>query len=139
MKIRRAELGDIPQLEEIFYFTRKKTFLSRHEGSFRIDDYQISTLEDEVWVAEINGTIAGFISIYLLDNFIHNLFIHPKFQGQGIGKQLLQIAERRLSHPITLKIAMDNLRACGFYEKHGYYQVSVHEDAEEPYLLYKKD
>jgi len=40
---------------------------------------------------------------------------------------------------MTLKIAMDNLKPCGFYEKYGWYKVSRHDDASEPYLLYKKD
>jgi GNAT superfamily N-acetyltransferase len=71
--------------------------------------------------------------------FIHNLFIHPIHQKCGNGTQLLKVAEKNLGRPMTLKIAMDNLKACGFYEKHGWHKVSVHEDTLEAYTLYKKD
>jgi len=69
----------------------------------------------------VDGTIVGFISVYLQDNFIHNLFIHPQYQGQGFGKNLLLFAEDKLLRPMTLEIAMDNLKVCTFYEKYGWY------------------
>lgn len=56
-----------------------------------------------------------------------------------LGTQLLHIAEANFGSPMTLKIAMDNLKPCGFYEKYGWYKASQHDDASEPYLLYKKD
>jgi ribosomal protein S18 acetylase RimI-like enzyme len=119
---------------------RQHTFASRHPDEFQIGDYQKSTAEDEVcWVAEEHGSIVGFVSTYPADNFIHNLFVHPERQAKHIGTQLLHIAEANLGRPMTLKIAMDNLKPCGFYEKHGWYKVSQYDDTSEPYLLYKKD
>ena len=50
----------------------------------------------------------------------------------------MQKAEANLARPMTLKIAMDNLDVCAFYEKQGWSQVSVHENEAEPYLLYRK-
>lgn len=139
LTIRKPTHEDTVQLEILFQLIRRKTFTSRPENEFQIGDYQKSTADDEVWVAEQNGAIVGFVSTYPANNFLHNLFVHPGSQGQGIGTQLLQVAEANLARPMTLKIAMDNLAACRFYEKYGWYQVSVHEDVREPYILYGKD
>ena len=92
-----------------------------------------------MWVAEDNGQILGFISTYPSDNFIHNLFVYPDAQRTGLGTQLLMIAEANLGRPMTLKIAMDNLKVCPFYEKHGWVKVSAHEGGADPYVLYRKD
>lgn len=137
--IRPANTEDTKALEMLFMLTRQHTFANRNPGEFKIGDYQKSTAEDEVWVAEVNGIIVGFVSIYVADNFIHNLFVLPAFHARGFGVQLLQMAENHLLRPMTLKIAMDNLAACGFYEKYGWYEYSVHSDEPEPYLLYRKN
>ena len=137
--IRKAQYEDTLQLERLFQFTRQKTFASRPLGEFQIGDYQQSTNDDKVWVFEKDGFIVGFVSVYLPDNFIHNLCVHPDHQRQGIGRRLLHIAESHLTCPMTLKIAMDNLKVSEFYKKQGWYQVSIHDDKKEPYTLYGKD
>lgn len=137
--IRKTRHGDIPALEVLFKVTQQKTFILRPSDQFQIGDYQKSTAADDVYVAEENGLILGFVSIYLAKNFIHNLFVHPDYQKRGIGSKLLQTAEINLAHPMTLKIAMDNLKACSFYEKHGWHQVSAHKHEKQPYVLYGKE
>lgn len=136
---RKPNIKDIDVLEQLFQFTRQHTFKCRPADEFKIGDYVKSTQEDEVWVAEYIGVIVGFVSIYVPDNFIHNLFVHPKYQGKGIGKQLLQIAEENLKRPMALKAAMDNPKSFSFYEKYDWHQVSIHEDVDEPYILYMKN
>lgn len=136
--IREATAYDTKALEELFLLTRKETFTTRPLQTFKLSDYGTSVEGEEVWLAEDNQVIVGFISLWLQDNFIHNLFVHPDWQKRGIGSALLKKAEERLSRPIELKIAMDNLNACRFYEKKGFECVATHSDAPEPYLLYRK-
>lgn len=138
MKIREDTTSDIHRLEEIFLMTRQATFKNRSED-FKIGDYLESTVDDEVWVGELDSIIIGFISVYSQDNFIHNLFVDQQYQAQGFGSKLLLFAEGHLSYPITLKIAMDNLTVCPFYEKYGYYKVAEFNKAPERYILYRKD
>ncbi len=138
LNIRKPTIEDIDALEWLFQLTRCHTFILRPAEEFKIGDYVKSTHEDEVWVAEEIGVIIGFVSIYVPDNFIHNLFVHPKHQGKGIGKQLLQVAEENLGRPMRLKAAIDNPKSFSFYEKHGWHQVSIHENIEKPYILYRK-
>ena len=116
--IRKARYEDRQELEKLFQVTRQKTFKSRSPDEFKIGDYKQSTEGEMVWVATKDGEIAGFMSVYM-PNFIHNLFVYPRFQNQRIGTQLLQKAEETLQLPMELKIAMDNLKAFPFYEKHG--------------------
>ena len=137
--IRRAHPEDTPQLEKLFQLTCQRTFATRPATDFQIGDYAKSTTGEDVWVAEENDQILGFVSIYPANNFVHNLFIHPDSQRIGLGTHLLHMAEMNLGHPMTLKIAMDNLTACSFYEKHGWVRISVHEDGNEPYVLYRKN
>ena len=136
--IRKCIDEDIAELEVLFQLTRRATFSKRDPDEFQIGDYTKSTNEDEVWVAHDANQIVGFVSIYKPDNFLHNLFVHPNHQCRRIGSQLLKVAEANLAATVSAKIAMDNIKACAFYEKNGWRLVSIHKDADEPYLLYKK-
>lgn len=136
--IRKAIDKDTEILEVLFQITRQKTFESSSPQSFKIGDYKKSVEGEEVWVAEVDGNIAGFISLWIQDNFIHNLFVHPDYQDCGIGAQLLQKAEECLSRPMGLKVTTDNIKAFKFYEKHGWKKISIHEDEPEPYILLRK-
>ena len=137
--IREANNEDTYALEEIFLITRQNTFIHTPSDNFKIGDYKKSTEGEEVWLSEENGNIIGFISLWLPDNFIHNLFVHPNCQGRGIGKELLIKAEERLSRPIELKVRIDNQNACIFYKKHGYKKISTHENEPESYMLFRKN
>jgi ribosomal protein S18 acetylase RimI-like enzyme len=136
--IRKAKPEDTPQLEALYQRTCRETFASRPPDTFQMGDYAKSVEEDDVWVAEEHGKIIEFVSTYPADNFVHNLFVYSDHQGRGIGSSLMRMAEASLARSMTLKIAMDNLDVCAFYEKQGWSQVSVHEDAVELYLLYRK-
>lgn len=139
MNIRKPSIEDIESLEQLFRLTRQHTFVLRRPEEFKIGDYVKSTNEDEVWVADENAFIIGFVSIYVSDNFIHNLFVHPEHQRMGVGSKLLQIAEQNLGRPMTLKAAMDNPKSFSFYEKYGWHKVFIHQNIDEPYILYRKN
>ena len=138
MTIRPVCEKDIPILEELYQRTRQHTFSGRPLTDFQIVDYAKSTDGEQVWVAEEDAEIVGFVSVYRENNFIHNLFVRPDFQHKGVGSALLHRAESALASPMTLKIALDNIKVCAFYEKHGWVKVSLHENEEEPYALYRK-
>ncbi|WP_282936477.1 GNAT family N-acetyltransferase [Paenibacillus sp. RC67] len=75
---------------------------------------------------------------------IHRLAVHPDYQGQGIGKKLLQFAEMEAAaHPYT-SIRLDaysaNLAAIGMYEKAGYTKVGEvrYPFHNHPFYVYEK-
>jgi hypothetical protein len=40
---------------------------------------------------------------------------------------------------MTLKVAMDNLQVCTFYEKYGWYKAEKFNEAPKQYVLYRKN
>ena len=138
IKIREAIESDTEQLRKLFLITRIQTFTSQPPEKFQLDDYAESVAGEEVWVADRHGIITGFVSMWVQDNFIHNLFVHPDWQGVGIGSQLLKKAEAQLVSPMELKVKTENLKACKFYQKHGWQEALVNESVLEPYFTYRK-
>jgi ribosomal protein S18 acetylase RimI-like enzyme len=110
----------------------------RSKDEFKIGDYLESVAKDEVLVAEIAGKIVGFVSFQIENNLIHNLFVHPNSQNKRIGSKLLKAAEAKIPLPITLKVALDNAKVGGFYEKRGYKRELINLEAQKPYMYYKK-
>lgn len=60
-------------------------------------DYEAAVEHGEVWVADNNGTITGFLVIVRLADYIllECIAVHPDFQGQGVGRRLLTLVEER--------------------------------------------
>lgn len=44
------------------------------------------------WICEVNRTAVGFSIASLADHTIWALFVHPDYEGRGIGKELLSLA-----------------------------------------------
>ena len=137
IKIRLSKQSDIPQLEEIFLVSRQQAFHWKQPDSFEVEDFKKFTAGEVVLVAEENREILGFLSIWPMEHFIHNLFIHPDRQNRGAGKLLLKKAIELFPPPLELKAIIYNIKACQFYEKQGWSIVETHVDAPEPYHLYR--
>jgi len=137
MIIRVAQKKDVPDLKKIFLIARKTHFTWRDTSQFQLSDYDKATEGEDIWLAEENGRILGFIALWAPTNFIHHLFIHPHYQGKGIGKKLLEKAKEILQYPITLKVEIPNEKARLFYSKQGWSVVEENNNAEEPYYLMK--
>jgi ribosomal protein S18 acetylase RimI-like enzyme len=135
--IREANSTDISQLQKLFLIVRQKTFTWRDNSFFSLKDYEDYVLNEKVLVAEIEKSVIGFISIFEADDFIHNLYIHPDFQGRGAGQLLLKNIIYLNDNPKTLKVEIPNKKAQLFYEKFGFKKISSHENEEIPYYLYK--
>jgi ribosomal protein S18 acetylase RimI-like enzyme len=62
-----------------------------------LDDYAEVVAQHEVHLAQLEGKIVGIVVLrraeegFLLDN----VAVHPAYQGCGIGRQLLELAETR--------------------------------------------
>lgn len=136
--IREPKEEDHKSLAIIFLIARQKTFIPRQDEVFALEDYSESVAGEEIWVAEKDGIVVGFVSMWVDDNFIHNLFVHPDWHKLGIGSALLKKAESRLKCPMELKVRLENLNACKFYQKHGWIKVDLSSDPKEPYFCYRK-
>ena len=86
-----------------------------------------------VTVAEINGAVAGFVwyvvgGAFQRSGYIMLIGVAPGWQGQGIGRALLDRAETALfatADSVMLLVSDFNTAAQSFYRRHGYIQVGA--------------
>jgi N-acetylglutamate synthase-like GNAT family acetyltransferase len=60
-------------------------------------DYAAEISEREVWVVPREGRVEGVLVVQAEPDhvFVHNVAVDPAVQGRGLGKALLELAERR--------------------------------------------
>lgn len=136
MKIRKYDTADIPTLANIYFYSRSETFTWMPDGTFKLRDFFPDTLGEEIYVILDGNDIAGFISIWVADNFIHHLYIDSKYQSKGYGKKLLQHALKTIGRPAGLKCVVQNKRAVEFYKKQGWKILEEATDVMGPYYLF---
>jgi putative acetyltransferase len=73
--------------------------------------------QNEVWVAEVEGQVAGFIAFS--DGWVNQLYIAPAHQGQGLGGRLLDVAKTE-NEALQLWAFEENAPAIAFYERRGF-------------------
>ena len=83
--------------------------------------------------------VVGFISAYRPGQFIHNLYVEKKFQGQGIGRLLVEEVAAQIPGTLRLKCILANEGALSFYAATGWVEESRGEsDHDGPYALLKR-
>ena len=82
----------------------------------------------KTFVYEDNDDIRGFISV-INNDFIGALFVEKNYQGQGIGKSLIDYA-KNLYDNLSLAVYKENEKALEFYKKMGFKIISenINED-----------
>jgi ribosomal protein S18 acetylase RimI-like enzyme len=126
MIIRRASLGDWKRLAEIHVLARYDMKYLPHLHSFAsAEKWMRETVlpRQRVWVAEVDGAVVGYASLH--DGFLTNLYLHPSYQGQGIGAQLLTEVRETTPDGFKLWVFQANHAAIRFYERHGAITVRV--------------
>ena len=96
-------------------------------------------VEQEVWVAEVEGRVVGYAA--LSERKLEHLYVHPGFQGRGAGTALLERAKRERPEGFRFWVFQKNERARRFYERHGCRLVELTDGAgneeREPDALYE--
>ncbi|MDL2404657.1 GNAT family N-acetyltransferase [Rhizobium calliandrae] len=119
--IRPACVRDMDVLADIYLRVRRITFLWVDPGDFHAADFVIHTQGERIFVCEDrNGVIAGFLTLWEPDDFIHMLYILPEFQGFGAGKALLAALPEWPNRRYRLKCLVKNTRAIAFYRTLGF-------------------
>ncbi|PRY63411.1 putative acetyltransferase [Vreelandella songnenensis] len=85
-------------------------------------------------VTEVAGQVAGFYSLY--ENTLAAIFVQPGYQGQGLGRALLDDAKNRRKH-LQLTVYARNAPSIHFYRQQGFVTAGEQMDAHtgEPELL----
>ncbi|WMM26338.1 GNAT family N-acetyltransferase [Tissierella sp. MB52-C2] len=115
-----AKQSNYEELREIFFTVRQNAFHWIEPEILKLSDFDESTKDELILVASIGDKIVGFVSIWVPDKFIHNLFILQDFQGKGIGTALVNEAIKRVGLPLTLKCVKSNTKALNYYKSHNW-------------------
>jgi GNAT superfamily N-acetyltransferase len=76
--------------------------------------------DDEVYIAEVDGAVAGFIAF--AGGWVHHLYVTPRFQRRGLGRQLLALAKSSI-RSLQLWAFEANAPAIAFYQREGFHIV----------------
>ncbi|TLX11473.1 GNAT family N-acetyltransferase [Rhizobium sp. MHM7A] len=119
--IRPPRAEDQVMLADIYLSVRRQTFVWVDPGKFHREDFSAHTNGETIFVCDhADGGLAGFLSLWPEDDFIHMLYIRPEFQGLGAGTALLQALPEWPQHKYRLKCLVKNRRAKAFYLSRGF-------------------
>jgi len=108
-------------------WTRETEIVEGERSSLEDVRSLIQTPDLHMLVATINGTIAACICIEEKENqaYIGSFAVNPSFQNQGLGKQVLSLAENYAVNQLGLKkfimvVISQREELISFYERRGY-------------------
>ncbi|MBO9192833.1 GNAT family N-acetyltransferase [Rhizobium sp. 16-449-1b] len=119
--IRSPEKADLEELADIYLAVRRDTFTWVDPQVFRHEDFHAHTQGELLWLAEMpDGEIAGFMTLWSPDDFIHMLYIRKQYRGLGIGQALLKTLPYWPDKTYRLKCLDRNEHAKAFYRARGF-------------------
>lgn len=142
-RLRPAAGADGPEIAGVFIAARRDAlpYLPRLHSDDDTRRWMLETVlrRSTVWVAELDGTIVGFLS--LIGEHLDHLYVHPGHYRQGIGDRLLAKAKEMSPERLRLFTFRRNARARAFYEARGFVAIvfgdgSTNEER-EPDVLYE--
>lgn len=120
MAIREFNVSDMDAVIDIWLraSVQSHSFMSKEYWSSKSEDMREKYIPfAETQVYEDNGIIKGFIS--LCDDTVAAIFVDPKFQGQGIGQQLINNA-KKIRKKLNLTVYKSNQNSVDFYLNRGF-------------------
>jgi GNAT superfamily N-acetyltransferase len=120
MPVRQAVPEDADAIADVFLAARAgMTYLPRLHSDDDVRRYfgEIVLPQGEVWVSLDDGEVVGFAA--LTGNVLGHLYVHPKAQSHGVGRELLEVAKGRRADGFELWVFQQNEGARRFYERHG--------------------
>ncbi|QFY62214.1 GNAT family N-acetyltransferase [Rhizobium grahamii] len=132
--VRLANASDREHLADLYLAVRRQTFSWVDPLTFRHGDFFSQTQGEIIWVAETPaGEVAGFISLWPPDDFIHMLYVAGPWQSRGAGGALLRALPDWPHQKYRLKCLVQNTRAKVFYLANGFVVTGNGKSAEGMY------
>ncbi len=82
MEIKEFSACNLESLRKLYLDSRRDSFPWLKADSFRIEDFDRDSQGERIWLSEVLGNVAGFISIWEPDNFIHHLYVATNIRGK---------------------------------------------------------
>lgn len=133
--VRPATAADLPAVERIFQqvMCTAEWIPRPRRGPV---DFASATQAEQIFVyCRADHVLAGFISIWQPESFIHHLYVDDDYRGQGVGTALLDSLDPWLPKPWRLKCNEANQAAAAFYRARGWHLVSGGDGEWGPYYL----
>ena len=141
MTYREATINDIPQIQ-IVRNSVKENQLSNPALVTDKDCEEFMTVRGKGWVCEADNIVVGFSIADLQENNIWALFVHPDYEGKGIGRKLhdlmLDWYFDQTEKTVWLGTA-PGTRAEEFYKRKGWKVVGTHGKGETKFEMSFKD
>ena len=141
MIFREAQITDIPQIQ-IVRRSVKENILSDTSLVTDKDCEEFLTVRGKGWVCVVDDVVVGFSIADLKEKNIWALFVHPEYEGKGIGKRLhkkmLEWYFAQTKEKVWLGTA-PNSRAENFYRLNGWKEVGVHGKGEIKFEMSYED
>ncbi|NMG20899.1 GNAT family N-acetyltransferase [Brasilonema bromeliae] len=142
VRIRLYEPKDLEDIVQLWYRTWHQTFPNiQHPQPYSawksrfLDEFAV---QGEVWVAEVEHHIVGFVVVIKEEQYLSQIFVNTEYQNCGVGSALLNKAKEICPQGLMLQTLQQNIRACVFYEKHGFKagKISVNKINGQPNIEY---
>ena len=127
MNIRKAAVGDLSRVAEIFVFNNRINYFPIfNDAHYSFGELQVIPLADSYFKKpEIlcnlyvfdDGLVKGFLQMHGTE--ICKLYVDPFFQSQSIGAALIEFAVAAFAADHLWALER-NTRAIAFYRKHGF-------------------
>lgn len=135
LHIRPYQEADRPFLRTLYLASRKHTW-TWLEDDFQLEDFDRAVIGEKILVAERDGHLLGFASIFTQENFLHNLFIDPRFQRTGAGSALLHACEATFTRRGSLKCLVKSKNSVAFYLAKGWTITATGDSPKGEYYLF---
>jgi len=120
LRFRPARPADHGACAEIFLAARMRANPDIPADRFAIEDFNLSTDDLEILVAERGGLVVGFVGLDRAQRELSHLFVSPLEQGRGVGALLLAEAGRILGPGAHLLCDAQNTSVREFYRAQGW-------------------
>jgi len=152
IKIREFRLGDEAVLRQLFYNTVRniniRDYSQAQVEAWAPDDYDRLQWSQRMakikpFIALFNEQIAGYADVQQ-DGYIDHFFCHVGFQGQGVGKKLMQqIHLKAKENKCSRLFSHVSKTAKPFFEHYGFeiqqqQQVSIREQILTNFIMSKE-
>jgi len=134
MEIKEFDANYLQYLRELYLCSRRDSFTWLQTDIFQLEDFDRDSQGERIWLIEVSGNVAGFISIWEPDKFIHHLYVSSEYHNQGVGSMLLKNAKAEYGE-LSLKCMVKNKKAINFYLLRGFEIVSQVDDEFGGYYL----
>ena len=126
LSIRACTAADVPHLAEVFTRAVHEIAATSYDAAQRdawaphdmgLESWRARLAEQQIWIAEIGGQIAGFIG--MKPQHVEMLFTHPAYARCGVASALYRHAMKQ--GPAGASMTTDaSLEARPFFERQGW-------------------